>query len=106
MITKDRILAIIVLILGFLVLSTRGMIAQNVVMKGNTFIELKDSITYTETKYRYRESGNSHGEHTVYLSKNGKAFIWKVSEKTGKKYRKYLPKVTEAIHKNEKSIKQ
>lgn len=35
--------------------------------------------------------------YNVYLSSNGNAFINKVSKKSGRKYRKYLPEVTKMI---------
>lgn len=95
--TKHRILAIVVLILGFLAIHN-GMKGQKIVHKGNAFIEQSDSSSRgdaTKTVYTYTDQKGQ--TDTVYLSKNGSAFIWKTSKKTGKKYRKYLPKVTEAL---------
>lgn len=47
----------------------------------------KDSISYTKTK----DVAIYHGEETpVYLSKNGKLFIFVTSKKSGKQYKKYL----------------
>lgn len=73
--------------------------AQNVQRKGNTFVEQRDSSNkgggYTKTEYTYIDSKGVCD--TVYLSKNGSAFVFKVSKKTGKTYRKYLPKVTEQL---------
>ena len=57
--------------------------------RGQTF----DSITV----YTYRDSNDSI--YTVHLSKNLKAFIVRYSERTGKPYRKYLPKITEQLDK-------
>lgn len=74
---------------------------QNVVRKGNTFIEQKNDTQHSGAEFSgyFYEFNNS--KDSIFVSKNGKAFVWKVSKNTGKKYRKYLPKVTEQL-KNEK----
>lgn len=91
---SSRIFGITVLILWFLFLSLRSQ-AQHVVQQGNNFVEQSDSTTSggaTKTAYTYTDK---HGNvDTIYLSKNGSAFIWKVSKKSGKRYRKYLPEIT------------
>lgn len=51
-----------------------------------------DSITV----YTYRDTNDS--VYAVHLSKNLKAFIIRYSERTGRAYRKYLPKVTEQLN--------
>lgn len=94
---SSRILGIIVLILGFLVLATRTQ-AQSVQLKGKTFYAVKDSSRKSQpidTGYEYVDKDNV--SHKVFLSKNGKAFIIRVSKKTGKEYRQYLTKVTEML---------
>lgn len=73
--------------------------AQTVVKQGNNFVEQRDSASQrsgaTKTEFTYTDSkGNVD---TIYLSKNGSAFIFKVSKKTGRVYRRYLPKVTEQL---------
>lgn len=79
-----------------------GSHAQSVVRKGNTFIEQRSDTAKRggakKTEFIYTDSNGV--SDTVYISKNGKAFIWKVSKKTGKKYRKYLPEVTKQITKH------
>lgn len=102
-----RIRAIIVLILGFIALSM-GMYAQNVTLKGKTFIASKDSSSKSQsikTDYVYLDKDNN--TYSVYLSKNGKAYIIRKSKKTGKEYRKYLPEVTKMFEemKNGKHFK-
>ena len=76
--------------------------AQNVKRQGNTFIEQVDTTqTKTlkgkvyETDYLYVERNGK--AYNIFLSSNGKAFINKVSERSGRKYRKYLPEVTKMI---------
>lgn len=82
--------------------------AQNVKRQGNTFIEQADTAqTKTlkgkvyETDYLYVDRNGK--AYNIYLSSNGNAFINKVSEKSGRKYRKYLPQVTKMLQKDEKS---
>lgn len=93
---SSRILGIIVLILGFLVLVTRTQ-AQNVQLKGKTFVQVDSSSKSQpiDTGYEYVDKDNV--SHKVFLSKNGKAFIIRKSKKTGREYRQYLPKVTEML---------
>ncbi len=90
------ILAIIVLILGCCVSNARAQ--KNVTLKGKTFIVQNDSSENqgTPTGYEYQTADGTI--YPVYLSKNGKAFIWRTSKKTGKKYRYYLPKITEMLN--------
>lgn len=75
--------------------------AQEVVKKGNTFKVQRDSVSNrqsqeTKTNYEYEDAkGNTYD---IYLSGTGKAFIKKVSKKTGKTYRQYLPQVGKQIN--------
>ena len=76
--------------------------AQSVKRQGNTFIEQADTAqTKTlkgkvyETDYIYVDK-EGHA-YNVFLSSNGNAFINKISKKSGRKYRKYLPEVTKMI---------
>lgn len=77
--------------------------AQNVRKQGNTFIEQCDSTkksTVYETDFVYVDKDGK--AYPIYLSKTGSAFIMKVSKKSGKKYRKYLPDVTNMIRNEHK----
>ena len=50
----------------------------------------------TKTKYTYQ---NKKGENfPILLSKTGKAFYWATSQKTGKRYRRYLPEIGRKIN--------
>lgn len=73
--------------------------AQNVVRKGNTFIEQKSDSSQrgsaTKTQMLYTDAKGV--TDTIWVSSKGSCFVWKVSKKTGKRYRKYLPKVTEQL---------
>ena len=73
--------------------------AQEVVRKGNTFEQVskkksKDDVILT--KYYYEIDGK---KYPIFLSSKGKAFIKRISAKSGKEYRQYLPKITKQIAK-------
>lgn len=92
----SRVLGIIVLILGLIMLSKAN--AQNVVRKGSTFVEQADSTTKqngAKTEYTYKDKNGV--EYPIYLSSKGKAYIICTSKKTGKPYKRYLPKITEQL---------
>ena len=85
-----------------------GVQAQSVVKSGNNFTQVsnnkggKFSGKETKTKYTYTDSkGNVY---PIYLSSTGKAFIKKVSKKTGKEYHQYLPEIGKQI--NPKAYKE
>ena len=73
--------------------------AQTVTRQGNTFTQVtnsKSSGKETKTSYTYEDSKGN--KHSVYLSSTGKAFIKKISKKTGKEYKQYLPDVGKQIN--------
>lgn len=78
-----------------------GVQAQSVERKGNNFTQVankggKSSEKEIKTKYTYTDSkGNVY---PIYLSSTGKAFIKKVSKKTGKEYKQYLPEIGKQIN--------
>ena len=82
-----------------------GINAQSVQRQGNNFTQVsnpKTSGKETKTEFTYTDSkGNVY---PVYLSATGKAFIKKVSKKTGKEYKMYLPEVGKQI--NPKAYKE
>ena len=56
----------------------------------------QESKPATKTEYIYTDNkGNSY---PVWLSAKGKAFIIKVSKKTGKEYRQYVPEIGKQIN--------
>lgn len=61
----------------FVLLSISG----QVVLNGTSKVEKTDK----KTIYTYEKD-------TIYISKKGSPYVWKTSKKTGKKYKKYLPK--------------
>ena len=77
-----------------------GVQAQSIQRQGNVFTQVsnsgKSSGKETKTQYTYKDSkGNSY---PVYLSGTGKAFVKKVSQKTGKEYKQYIPEVGKQIN--------
>ena len=78
-----------------------GIQAQSVQKKGNNFTQVtnkKSSGKETKTQYTYTDSKGV--VYPVWLSSTGKAFIKKVSKKTGKEYRQYLPEIGKQINPN------
>ena len=76
-----------------------GIQAQSVQRQGNTFTQVtnkKSSSKETKTQYTYKDSKGV--EYPVYLSSTGKAFIKKVSKKTGKEYKQYVPEIGKQIN--------
>lgn len=74
--------------------------AQSVTRQGNVFIEQKDTAFVnrgTKTEFTYKAKDGK--VYPIYLSKTGKAYIVRISKKTGKQYKQYLPKVTEQLNK-------
>lgn len=69
--------------------------------EGNTFTYVQsDKVSLkndTKTQYTYKTKDGK--EYPIYLSKNGKAFIVRVSKKTGREYKQYLPQITEQLNK-------
>ena len=74
---------------------------QNVVRKGNTFIEQPTDTASRpkakKTDYVYVEKDGQ--AYPVWVSSKGKYFIIKVSKRSGKEYRKYLPELTKMLTK-------
>lgn len=94
--TKQKVLAFIVLMLGLLAISS-GLKAQNVKLEGKTFVQQATVGDSTATGYYYQDrQGN---KYPIFLSSRGKAYCWVKSKKTGKMYRKYLPKITAELNK-------
>lgn len=73
--------------------------AQNVIKEGNTFTQVtkeKKESKDIKTTYIYKDSKGV--EYPIYLSSTGKAYIIKVSKKSGKEYKQYLPEVGKQVN--------
>ena len=105
---SSRIIAWIVLMLWFTFFSVTGALAQDnkkptIEQKGNVFIQKSNgrgSGQVTKTNYIYEDAKGQRD--TIYISSTGKAFVFKVSKKTGNVYKKYLPEVTAQLQKEGK----
>lgn len=67
--------------------------AQDYTREGNTFSTTKTATQKSEPErvpYSWKDHNNR--VHDVYISQSGSCFILMESQKTGKVYRKYLPK--------------
>ena len=76
-----------------------GIQAQSVQRQGNTFTQVtnkKSTAKETKTQYTYKDSKGV--EYPVYLSSTGKAYIKKISKKTGKEYKQYVPEIGKQIN--------
>ena len=80
--------------LGFFVLSQHTQ-AQNVIRNGKVFIQYSTSGDSIKTDYEYQDREGV--KYTIYLSSKGKAYVWMKSKKTGKLYKRYLPKITQML---------
>lgn len=102
----SKFFMMLVILMSLVLAASLGAHSQNVVQKGKTFVVASDTIdkdSYTKTEYFYQDKT---GKYPIYLSANNKAFIWKVSKKTGKDYRKYLPEITKMLEtKKDETIK-
>lgn len=83
-----------------------GIQAQSVERKGNNFTQVsnKKETSGKEVKTKYTYTDSKGNVYPIYLSASGKVFIKKVSKKTGKEYRQYLPEIGKHI--NPKAYKE
>lgn len=94
-----------IFILVFAMLCFTATYAQKVKQEGKIFsaVSTKKTSVKDSTKTDYTWKDNKGNEYTIYLTPSGAAYVPRVSKKTGKYYRQYLPKeVKEAINKNKK----
>ena len=91
------VIQLLIWVLIFLVPS--DIFAQEIKREGNTFTQVSSSRSggkETPTEYTYVDSKGK--SYQVFLSASGKAFIKKVSKKSGKEYKQYLPEVGRQIN--------
>ena len=62
----------------------------DVVKDGNTFKVEQTTSTDTKTHYTWQEKDGT--KYPIYITKKGACYIIKVSKKTSKPYKRYLPK--------------
>lgn len=94
---SKKVLVVYMAIITLAFILSLGAHAQNVMRRGNTFIQV-DSVTKSEphqTEYTYID--NKGVEYPIWVSSKGKFFIKRISKRTGKEYRQYLPSVEEKL---------
>lgn len=90
---KFFIAAVMLLALG---VNNSSIYAQSVVKEGKTFTVVSSSNKSDPTKTEYTWKDSKGVEYPIYIGKSGACFVIKVSKKTGKEYRQYLPKEVSA----------
>ena len=79
-----------------------GAQGQNVERKGNNFVQVTTTTAGKtagkEVKTKYTYTAKDGKTYPIWLSASGKAFIKRVSAKTGKEYKQYLPDVGRQIN--------
>lgn len=70
-----------------------------VVRTGNTFSVEQTTQADTQTPYTWKDKDGK--TYPIYITKKGACYIKRTSKKTGKEYKYYLPKETQAQIKKE-----
>lgn len=98
----DKVAGVVLILLFFLFafLGVQEAKGQNYSRVGKIFIEQKkDSSTRSGAKKTDMVFIDNRGhKDTIYVSSKGAYFIFKVSKKTGKPYRRYLKEVTKELN--------
>lgn len=91
-------LIIAVIIASFLALAgyLTGNAKKNYALNGNTIIciDSKNISKGYKTDFTYEVKGT---QYPIYTSPKGRCYILKVSKKTGKEYKQYLPKEADSL---------
>ena len=73
--------------------------AAKVVKKGNTFEVVKTSSQDVQTYLNWKDKDGI--VYPIYITKKGACYVKRISKKTGKEYKYYLPKETQEQIKKE-----
>ena len=89
-----------IIILAIMLMPLSFVSAQEIQRNGNNFTQIaKEKVSESkETKTEYTYTDSKGNVYPVYLSSTGKAFIKKISKKTGKEYKYYIPVVGKQIN--------
>lgn len=66
--------------------------SQNYIKDGKTFTEIENVKALTTIKTDYLWKDKSGKVYPIYLTKNNTCYIIRISKKSGKEYKQYLPK--------------
>lgn len=86
---KKFLIILVMLIMGM----TGTTCIAEVVRNGNTFETVQTSQTDVQTPYTWKDKDGK--TYPIYISKKGACYIKRISKKTGKEYKYYLPKETQ-----------
>lgn len=79
--------------------------SQDIVKEGKTFKVQTTQVKEVQTGYTWED--NKGNKYPIFISKKGACYIKKISLKTGKEYKQYLPKeIQETINKELKEKQQ
>lgn len=84
-----------------LICSSTGVVTfgqQTITLEGKTFIVQHPAGTPKDSKTEYVFKDAKGVSYPIYLSKGGKAYIIKISKKTGKEYKQYIPEIGKRIN--------
>ena len=80
--------------------------SQDVVKEGKTF-KVQTTQTTSEQQTEYTWEDKKGVKYPIFISKSGACYIKRISSKTGKEYKQYLPKeIQETIRKELKIDKK
>lgn len=77
--------------------------SQDVVKEGKTF-KVQTTQTTSEQQTEYTWEDKKGVKYPIFISKNGACYIKRISSKTGKEYKQYLPKETQETIRKELKI--
>lgn len=66
--------------------------AQSFTRKGNTFEQVSSKKTSSSKQTQFTWTDSKGKTYPIFITKNGRCFVNKISSKTGKEYKYYLPK--------------
>lgn len=91
-------------IISLLIMLTLSMSSfAEVKREGNTFkVEQTSKASDTRTKYTWEDKEGN--KYPIFVTKKGACYVVRVSKKTGKEYKQYLPKDIQETIKKELNI--
>ena len=91
-------------IISLLIMLTLSMSSfAEVKREGNTFkVEQTSKASDTKTKYTWEDKEGN--KYPIFVTKKGACYVIRVSKKTGKEYKQYLPKDIQETIKKELNI--
>ena len=92
----------LIIILALLLGSFTGY--AEVTREGNTFKVEKTATTSSDTQTKYTWQDKEGNKYPIFITKKGACYVKRVSKKTGKEYKYYLPKDIQETIKKELNI--